>query len=165
MNDLLLRIYMLAAAGVSNVFGSPIKPPGPVFDNPVEGLGKIVVTIVGVFILFAALAALIYLLWGAVEWVTSGGEQEKLEKARLRMTHAAFGIIILIAVTGIFTVVTGDILGIIRRDNEGKWRFELPTVNSCVEHGQICVESSSVCCNGPAETCREDPVGSGYKCQ
>lgn len=161
--------FFSATPGINSVFGSPIKPPGPVFDNPAEGLGKIVMTTVQTFVLFAAFAALIYLLWGASLWITSGGEQEKLEKARLQMTHAVLGIILLIAVLGIFTVVTGDILGVIRRDEQGNWRFEIQTVNSCVVTGQTCVQSSSVCCNQnnltPAPACVEPTPGQGFKCQ
>jgi len=167
MMNLFLKIYLLLGVtpGVNSVFGSPIKPPGPVFDNPVAGLGKLVVTTVSTFVLFALLAGLVYLLWGAVQWVTSAGEQEKLEKARLQMTHAVLGIILVVAVIGIFTVVTGDILGVIRRDNDGNWRFELPTASSCVIHGQTCVQSSSICCDAPADSCKELTVGNGYKCQ
>jgi len=171
MMNLFLKIYLLLGVtpGVNSVFGSPIKPPGPVFDNPVAGLGKLVVTTVSTFVLFALLAGLVYLLWGAVQWVTSAGEQEKLEKARLQMTHAVLGIILVVAVIGIFTVVTGDILGVIRRDNDGNWRFELPTASSCVIDGQTCVQSSSICCNNngsvPPTTCIEPTPGNGYKCQ
>jgi|GEM_PF-1319307 len=165
MNDLFIALLKVGivtpASAVNSVFGSPIKPPGPVFDNPLVGLGSIMMTIVQIFVLFAALAALIYLLWGASQWVTSGGEQEKLEKARLQMTHAVIGIILLIAVLGIFTVITGDILGVIRRDQDGNWRFEIQTVNSCVVSGQQCVPSSSVCCKA-GSTCQAS--GAVYKC-
>jgi len=165
-------IFSVSAQGINNVFGSPIKPPGPVFDNPAVGLGKVVMATIQTFVLFAAFAALIYLLWGASLWITSGGEQEKLEKARLQMTHAVLGIILLIAVLGIFTVITGDILGVIRRDEQGNWRFEIQTVNSCIVTGQTCVQSSSVCCDS-TKTCIPDPLatpppGSAmtiYKCQ
>ncbi|MDP4011834.1 MAG: hypothetical protein Q8P72_06445 [Candidatus Roizmanbacteria bacterium] len=161
---LIFKVFSTSAAGVNSVFGSPIKPPGPVFDNPVAGLGKLVVTTVSTFVLFALLAGLVYLLWGAVQWVTSGGEQEKLEKARLQMTHAVLGIILVVAVIGIFTVVTGDILGVIRRDNDGNWRFELPTINACVKSTVTCFQSSSVCCT-PGSACKETSVGSAiYQC-
>lgn len=38
-----------------------------------------------------------YFLWGAVEWITSGGDTGKLDKARQKMTHAAIGMIILVS--------------------------------------------------------------------
>jgi len=163
--SIIQAIFSISAQGINNVFGSPVKPPGPVFNNPVEGLGRIIVTIIQIFILFAAITALIYLLWGAVTWVTSEGEEEKLEKARKKMTNAALGMILLIAVIGIFTVVTGDILGVIRRDNDGNWRFELPTVNSCVVDGQTCIQSSSICCNPAPIQCLSNAPGSSiYIC-
>lgn len=161
--DLLNKI-LLQIANINKVFGSPVRPPGPVFINPVEGISRVVVTLMSVFVSFAFLVALIYLLIGALNWITSEGEQEKLEKARLQMTHAFLGMIIMIAMIGIFTVITGDILGVIRRDSEGKWRLVLPQVNSCVQDGQACIESSSKCCNSSFSCNNQNGTG-GYKCQ
>jgi len=53
----------------------------------------------------AALAVLIFLLLGAIEWITSAGDKNKLESARNKMMHAALGIIILSATTAIFMVI------------------------------------------------------------
>jgi hypothetical protein len=34
----------------------------------------------------------------------------------------------MVVALGVFTVVSGDILGIIRLNNEGNWIFNLPTI-------------------------------------
>jgi hypothetical protein len=39
---------------------------------------------------------LIYFLWGALSWITSGGEKGKIEEARNRITQAALGLVILV---------------------------------------------------------------------
>ncbi len=50
-----------------------------------------------VVIQVGALAVLLYFIWGAVEWITAGGEKGKLESARNRMLHAAMGLLILVS--------------------------------------------------------------------
>jgi|GEM_PF-419917 hypothetical protein len=59
----------------------------------------------------AAIMVLLYLLWGAIEWITSAGDKGKLESARNRITQAAVGIIVLSATTAFF-VVLQQFLGI-----------------------------------------------------
>ncbi len=44
-----------------------------------------------------ALMVLIYFIWGSIEWISSGGEKGKVEAARMKMTNAAVGIIILVS--------------------------------------------------------------------
>jgi len=127
---LLQKSFLTFGAGVNDVFGSPVKPPGPSFTNPVEGISRVIITGIRLSFIVAAILVLLYLLWGAIDWIVSAGEQEKLEKARLKMTHAVLGIVILVAALVLFTVVTGDITQIIRKDSDGNWRFELPTIQT-----------------------------------
>ena len=49
------------------------------------------------FVTIGALMVLIYFLWGAIEWISAGGDSSKVEKARNRITHAIIGIIILVS--------------------------------------------------------------------
>lgn len=41
------------------------------------------------------LALLLYLVWGAVEWITAGGDSGKIQKARDKMIQSVIGMIIL----------------------------------------------------------------------
>ena len=43
----------------------------------------------------AVLLVLAYLIWGAFEWITSGGDKDNVAKARNMITHAIIGFIIL----------------------------------------------------------------------
>lgn len=60
----------------------------------------------------AAIALIFMLLWGAFEWLTSGGDKEKLASAQRRILHAIIGIILfavafaIIRVLGAFTGFT-----------------------------------------------------------
>jgi len=61
--------------------------------------------LMGVVMPIAALLVLAYLIWGAVEWITSEGDPGKLQKARNKMMHAVIGLIILASVTAIFAAL------------------------------------------------------------
>ncbi len=43
------------------------------------------------------LIVLLYFIWGGLEWVSSGGDAGKLEKARARMMHSIIGLLILVS--------------------------------------------------------------------
>ena len=105
----------------------------------------------------AMILVLIYLLWGAFEWITAGGEAESLQKARQKLTNAALGILIMVGALGLFTVISGDVLGIIKRDGAGNWSFSIPSINSCIQTGNACnaAATNHTCCTG---TC--DPASS-----
>ncbi|MEX0896300.1 MAG: pilin [Patescibacteria group bacterium] len=51
------------------------------------------------------LVLLLYLIWGAFEWITSAGDSSKLQNARNRMLHAIIGMIILASVTALILFV------------------------------------------------------------
>lgn len=49
-----------------------------------------------------ALLVLIYFAWGSIEWISAGGDKGKVEAARMKMTNAGMGIIIMV---GGFTII------------------------------------------------------------
>lgn len=57
-----------------------------------------------VFVVAAALT-FAYLIYGAITWITSGGEKSKVESARNKITSAAIGLIILASVWAIYNLV------------------------------------------------------------
>ena len=48
---------------------------------------------------------LFMLIWGAIEWISSGGDKQHLESARGRITNALVGIVILFATFAIVSVL------------------------------------------------------------
>jgi hypothetical protein len=52
-----------------------------------------VITAIGVF---AVLAALLFLLWGAIKWIISGGDKEKVDAARKQIIAAIIGLVLVI---------------------------------------------------------------------
>jgi len=61
--------------------------------------------IISFLMVIASLLVLLYLIWGAMEWITAGGDSGKVEKARSKMFNAIIGIIVLAATTAIFMLV------------------------------------------------------------
>ena len=43
-----------------------------------------------------AIFVLIYFIWGAIEWISSGGDKGKVENARNRITQSVIGLIVLV---------------------------------------------------------------------
>jgi len=106
---------ILLSAGVSDVIGT-INPP--VTDSPLYAGGdvnvslrKIISTGIQLFLFVAGLAALLYLLWGAFDWINSSGEKEKLQKAQDKITAAVIGLILCVVVLVVFNVLMGTVLG------------------------------------------------------
>ncbi len=75
--------------------------------NPfqITDLGGFISSAIGVGVTLAAVAALLYLLWGGFEWITSGGDKGSIENARNKITAAIFGLAIVAALWAIFGLV------------------------------------------------------------
>lgn len=113
-----------------DVFGKLTPPPGGGFGiDPVGGISTLIIFLIQTFLIIAAIASLIYLLWGAFDWITSNGEKEKLDSARQKMTNAVIGIILVVAALGIFVLINTSVLHIIKRGPNGEWVFGIPTIN------------------------------------
>ncbi len=76
-----------------------------------ESVGKLIGSLVGAIFIFSFLFAFVYLLLGAFNWITSGGDKAKLESARDMITQAVIGIIIVAAAWAIMKLV-GQFVGI-----------------------------------------------------
>ena len=62
-------------------------------------------------IILAAIITFAFLIWGGIEWITSGGDKAKYEAARNRITAALVGLAIVAAAWAIMVIV-GKFLGI-----------------------------------------------------
>ena len=60
--------------------------------------------IVDIGIILSGLLLLIYLVWGGVEWLTSGGDKTKIENARSKLTNALIGVAIIAAAYAVWTL-------------------------------------------------------------
>jgi len=61
-------------------------------EGAVESILK---SVAAILFTIGAIGVLLFFLWGAVEWIFSGGDKEKVASARKRMTHAVIGLFLL----------------------------------------------------------------------
>ena len=61
--------------------------------------------IIRFFFIVAGLIALIYLLLGALAWITSGGNKESVDKAREKIQAALVGLILVFLVLAVIAVI------------------------------------------------------------
>ncbi|MFZ1721061.1 MAG: hypothetical protein WAU07_00995 [Microgenomates group bacterium] len=68
-------------------------------------LGSVITAVLSFVMIIAALLVFLYLIWGGIEWITSGGDKGKTESARNKITGAVVGMIILAASYAILTLI------------------------------------------------------------
>ncbi len=117
-------------AQVEDIFGK-ITPPvgGPTSSNPAIGLGDLIGGGLNLVLIVIGMIGLVYMLWGAVSYVTSGGDKEKLQKAQGRIRNAVIGIFMAVVVLVIWNTVYLMVFKksrIIRPINGG-FEFNIPT--------------------------------------
>ena len=76
-----------------------------------QDFGAMLTNIMNIVLTIAVVAVLMYLIWGGIEWVTSGGDKGKTESARNKITAAVVGLIIIISAWAI-TLFVQQLLGI-----------------------------------------------------
>lgn len=82
--------------------------PGGAFSNlckETPSIGTIVQTIISLLLLAAVLIALVYLIWGGIRWILSGGDKAAVETARNHVIGAIVGLVIAFAAFFILSFV------------------------------------------------------------
>jgi len=74
-------------------------------------VGDLVSNLVTAAIVIGAIATLIYMVMGGINYITSGGDAQKVESAQKHITNAIIGLVIIVAAYAIFTVIKA-LLGI-----------------------------------------------------
>lgn len=82
----------------------PIEPNVSTI-TPITDLGVFVSRIAGTILVIAAVAALIYLVYGGLSWVLSSGDKGNIENARNRITNALLGLGVTAVAWAIFLLV------------------------------------------------------------
>lgn len=91
---------------------NPVLPSGfggKVGDN--EGaLTNYIVLFWRTLIILGGLSALLFLVWGAFDWILAGGDEGKIKSARQKITNSVVGLIILVASVALVDLV-GNLIG------------------------------------------------------
>ena len=101
----------------------------PALGTPFERLPQIraqnaIQFVISFLFVVGSVAFFIMLLWGGVQWITSGGDKEGVEKARKKITQSAIGLCILFSSYAIMILIDKIFLG----GSEGIFSFTLPNL-------------------------------------
>ena len=80
-----------------------VQPPKGAWFN--GDLGALIGKVLNITFAIGVILALAYLIWGAFNWITSGGDKSKTAEARNKIVAAVVGLVLLGAAWGILTVV------------------------------------------------------------
>ncbi len=86
---------------------NPVLPAGYGL-NAVDrdtALANYIVLLWRTLIVLGGLAALVFLIWGALDWILAGGEEGKITSARKKMTGAVIGLALLASSVAIVTLI------------------------------------------------------------
>ena len=63
--------------------------------DSIQNIGNLVSAGIGAAFLISFLLVFVMLVWGGIQWITSGGDKENTQKAKDRITHALVGLAII----------------------------------------------------------------------
>ena len=118
MDFLLLQQFGAACTGGNFLFFPPwykyLGSSGagancsPVIGN-INDVWLIVAAIVEILLRVAALAAVVFIIWAGVEYLTSQAEPAKVAKARQMLIDALVGLVIALLATAIINFIAGSL--------------------------------------------------------
>lgn len=132
-------------ASSQDIFGK-VNNPAPIGSNPTQDAGNLIAALISIAFTAAGIIALIYMMWGAFSWITSGGDKERLMKAQGKIRNAIIGIFVLIAVLAVFVTMFQFVLGgtIIKFEN-GQIQFRIPTLGDEGQNGDGSISCPAGC--------------------
>lgn len=101
-----------------------ITPPGQGFKSLGDAISKILM----VSFIVALVVVLAMLIWGAFEWIASGGDKDNVGKARNRIVNALIGLAVLAIAFALFRFA-GEFLGFNGFSGTGNITLPIPTPN------------------------------------
>ncbi len=146
----------------ADIFGKVEVKTGPsiLYNGKVEeSLATVFVFGIRFVFVIAGIAVLIYMLWGALDYITSGGDPDNAAKARQKIINAVIGIVVLIVALALWLFIT-NVFGIIQRTPDGGFKFSLPRLGESSSSGSSSgtgTGSGIPPCNPPAGGGRQTP--------
>jgi hypothetical protein len=83
--------------------GTIVVPQPPNFQ--ITNIGTLISAAIGLALIIAALLVFVYLIWGGLQYITSGGDKGKTEEARSRISAALVGLAIVAAAWAIIQII------------------------------------------------------------
>lgn len=96
-----------AFAAIEEITLGTNQPGGVKMATP---LGNILSNVITIMFIVGGLALVIYFIWGALDWILSGGDKEKVANARKKITQGLVGLALL-ALSFFIITLFGQIVG------------------------------------------------------
>lgn len=88
------------------VFAQSTINVGKPSEVQIVDLGKLISSGISVAIILAGILVFVFLVWGGLEWIMSGGDKGKVEAARNRIVNALVGLAIIAASWALIKMIT-----------------------------------------------------------
>jgi len=113
LGSLVLATKVSAQTPTSVAPTIPLQIKQPINSGIIAGteLTTIISNALRIVFVVASLMVLVMLIWGAFQWIVSGGEKEAVGNARNRITNGLIGLAIL-ALAFLIVTIVGQIVGI-----------------------------------------------------
>lgn len=117
MRKKVFRTFMSLGIAVGSLFSAPpvlaYVNIGDTFGfGDIKDLGSGTNYLVVPTFSVAAAGVVVYFIWGAFKYLTSGGEKEQLQEAQKMITHAIIGFVLLMATFVIIQFLLASLFGI-----------------------------------------------------
>lgn len=96
----MITLSTVFAAGSGSI---DITPKGGL--DAIKNIGDLISATIGAAFLISFLLVFVMLVWGGVQWITSGGDKENTQKAKDRITHALVGLAIIAGAWALMQVI------------------------------------------------------------
>lgn len=96
-----MRELALSIPDYGRIAGPSGIPSGGLFSTGQNFLQ----VLVQLAFIFAIVLALIFIIWAGIDWITSGGDKQGLEKARAKLTYAIVGLVIVLLAIALVSII------------------------------------------------------------
>ncbi len=94
-----------ALSVIPMVYAATLGVPQPA-QAKITDIGLLLSSGVSLAIILAAFLVFAFLVWGGIQWITSGGDKTKTEEARNRITSALVGLAIVAASWALVKIIS-----------------------------------------------------------
>ncbi len=112
-SGLLIALLLLPSVALGQLFGNEyLNEFGNEAGFGTAGLAEIIGKIIRAVLSLLALVAVVLIIVGGFQWMTSGGNQEKIESAKKLMGSALIGLVIVVLAYAIAAFVISSLTGV-----------------------------------------------------
>lgn len=94
---------------VNKVLAAPPPAPELIIPKPedvqITNIGTLIKGAISGSLVIAAILVFTFLIWGGIQWITSGGDKAKTQEARDRITAAMVGLAVVAAAWAIMLLI------------------------------------------------------------